>query len=141
MLDPKRRFNQMNEALAILRTLRTGKGWPNHPATKQWIGYDRALEWYLFRCAQINMWSPDLSDKQRNAASEVFKTMAHIQDEEVIPSPWWLGSEPFHALHRGALKAKDPEYYPADWIPSVRNARGQLPYMWGVDNKWHRTGF
>jgi hypothetical protein len=88
------------------------------------------------------MSSTDLSDKQRKAGADLFAALdGKLPDPDEVPLPWWLGSEPFHALHRGALKAKSPEYYPADWIPSVRNARGQLPYMWGVDNKWHRTGF
>ena len=58
-LDNKRLPNQANEALAIYRTLighyssrKNGSpgGWPNHPATRMWRGYEAALLHYRQVC-------------------------------------------------------------------------------------------
>lgn len=65
-LDNKRLGKQRVEVLQILNTL-TGKstGWANHPATRMWRGYERALcaygfavceEWYYDRGFRDTCW-------------------------------------------------------------------------------------
>jgi hypothetical protein len=47
-LDKARLGKQRVEAYQILRALEgKSKGWTNHPATKMWRGYERALRQYL----------------------------------------------------------------------------------------------
>lgn len=46
VLDFRRLGKQRSEALTIIRAIKYGNSWENHPATKMWRGYVKALELY-----------------------------------------------------------------------------------------------
>lgn len=99
-LDNKRLGKQRVEAYQILRALSgMSKGWVNHPATRMWRGYERALSNYLR--VMIAEW-----------VSRGFKNTMDIPlyDEEA-PMPPWFGDDRVHSSHRANLKRKDPVYY------------------------------
>lgn len=124
-LDDKRLKNQCNEALIILRTLRgeygPRGGWPHHPATKMWRGYESSLSLY------------------HDAVLEEIKfrglsyTGNHLVDEQPVKTPPWLGRADLHASHRSCLLTKDLVWYGQfGWKepPAVRDTRGKWPYVW-----------
>lgn len=109
-LDWRRLGNQRIEAKVIVRVL-LGEvdGWRNHPAVRMWRGHlgallmygldvcaewrrrgyrDRQLEWFGLRLGELH------------GSAGRFGSM-----------PSWLGRGDFHASHRAALLAKDPEWY------------------------------
>lgn len=119
-LDDKRLNNQINEALIILRTLtgwyskNRGKGWPNHPCTKMWAGYEAALceygmvllEEYNYRMetdCTIRAW------KMAEALGQNDTQYANWR-QRIIKYPEWL-TEEFCARHRQILLEKDFEFY------------------------------
>lgn len=112
MLDKARLGKQRVEAYQILRALNgQSKGWVNHPATKMWRGYERALQQYLR--AMILEW-----------IARGYKNTMHIPDEdEDAPLPPWLGDERLHYSHRANLRRKDPVHYGWDANP-------ETPYFW-----------
>lgn len=122
-LDKTRHNNQINEALVIWRTLtgyyqreRGTKGWPNHPATKMWAGYENALAYY--RNEHIRAWV----DKGHTP-----RQLSPVTSNAIMPP--WLGDELFHDGHRAMLLQKDPTYYAQyNWRPSIDH------YVWP-----HRT--
>jgi len=124
-LDPLRRNNQVNEAMVILKTLlglypskpsgRPG-GWPHHPATKMWRGYERWLCVYAIECARAH-----------NRQDGRLPALRSIRD--MLPNtgkPDWWGDEAFHASHRSNLLRKNPTFYSQyGWSES-----DDLPYVW-----------
>lgn len=119
ILDYRRLGKQRVEAFQILKALRDGGGWSNHPAVKMWRGYETALQRYMNR--MIDEW---IARGYRNTM--VGNPTADI----VLPGdmPPWIGDENFHASHRSNLLRKDPIFYgkygwsePAD-----------LPYIWPI---------
>jgi hypothetical protein len=125
-LDTKRLRNQRNECKVILKTLlgeypvtRTGRpgGWPNHPATKMWKGYEYALCCYALEiCIRREQITGDLT--------EFFES----RKAQLPPggSPLWMGLWTFHESHRSNLVRKDPDYYGPKWP----DARPGLEYVW-----------
>jgi hypothetical protein len=112
-LDYKRLGKQRVECMQLLKAIRGGKGWSNHPAAKMWRGYEEALENYMAAC--IEEW--------------VRRGYKNTMVATVSPNcklPLWLGDEAFHASHRSNLLRKDPVYYGQfDWSES-----SDLPYVW-----------
>lgn len=111
MLDDRRLANQRNEAFVILRTL-LGElnGWRNHPAVRMWRGCEGLLwdygaecciEWHHRGHPEERVGIKYIRLTNRSGPASLF--------EDVMPT--WLGNEAFHASHRAALLAKDPEWY------------------------------
>jgi hypothetical protein len=130
-LDSRRLHNQINEALVILRTL-TGwyeqqgrKGWPNHPATRMWRGYEATLCKYIqAMCLEWCIRTGREHDKRFDEAQ---------QSGPIIMPPWLTGE--FCAVHRSVLLAKNYDWYSQfGWgeQPAQRNDKGRWPYLWGV---------
>jgi hypothetical protein len=128
-LDDKRLRNQRNECKVILRTLlgeypitKTGRmgGWPHHPATKMWAGYESALCRYaLAICGEAlrRGWvKGDLTEFFEDRLAGL------VQGGD----PTWMGKASFHASHRSNLIAKDPTFYREKWPADP----GDLPYVW-----------
>jgi hypothetical protein len=99
-LDYRRLGKQRVESVQILAACRHATiGWRNHPATLMWRGYEPALEQYLRH--MICEW------KRRG----YFNTIPCPVRRQDIVLPPWFGDDSFHASHRAALLAKDPEWY------------------------------
>jgi hypothetical protein len=113
MLDNKRLGKQRVECVQILNALEgRSRGWVNHPATRMWRGYERALRKYLRAC--ITVW-----------VERGFRNTIPVPPLDTdAPLPPWLGDEGFHRSHRSNLKRKDPEHYAFDDVPD------DLPYVW-----------
>lgn len=117
VLDYRRLGKQRVECLQLLKALKQGGGWSNHPATKMWQGYEEALETYMAEC--IAEWIK--RDYKNTMTAKI-----HID----YKFPFWLGDESFHASHRSNLLRKDPVYYSKfDW-----KEPHDLPYVWPVQD-------
>ena len=99
-LDRQRLGKQRVECMQILQSLRIGGGWSNHPAVKMWCGYEKSLENYA--AATVSEWV------RRGYKNNMLFRIFGPGDYE---NPPWLGDEAFHAAHRAALLAKNPEWY------------------------------
>lgn len=96
-LDNKRLGKQRSEVLVLLRG-----GWPHHPASRMWRGYQECLAIYgLHVCAE---W-------QRRGCRDAtyWRIEPYAADSALYPP--WLGREDFHASHRANLLRKDPVHY------------------------------
>lgn len=120
VLDRQRLGKQRVEAYQILNAL-TGKskGWVNHPATRMWRGYERALAFYGW--VMCDEW---IRRGYRDSLQEKFLSTS---DEE-FKWPDWYGDERIHLSHRSNLVRKYPDFYRVYW-PDVRD---DLPYVWPV---------
>ncbi len=126
VLDSSRLGNQRNEGLIVLKTLlgaypktKTGRpgGWPYHPATRMWRGYECALALYINEvCALI---------KDDTVAPQVQQILEWYGPEDNGMPPW-LGDRKFHRSHRAALVRKLPGHYRRHF-PFVRSSH---PYLW-----------
>lgn len=102
-LDNRRLGKQRVEAWQILRALSgETKGWRNHPATRMWAGYEPALA--LYGLAMCYEW------RRRGFKDTLSPRFGHAITSTPLMPPW-LGNPAFHAAHRAALLAKDPEHY------------------------------
>ncbi len=119
-LDPKRLGNQVYRECKVLIT----GGWPNHPASKMWRGYEGALANYaLFGLEEL--WRRGLKYPHHFEFFEQF-----IGDE----LPPWFGDERLHASHRAALLSKNFNWYSQfSWSeqPMIQ-INGRWPYFWPV---------
>lgn len=115
VLDLKRLANQRRECVTLLGAISPeGNGWKNHPAAKQWVGYDGALKLYLFK---LIVWCINRGLKNRMEFPDL---------EPRCKMPPWLGHEPYHASHRANLLRKDPKWYGQfGWTEDPA-----LPYVW-----------
>jgi hypothetical protein len=131
VLDDKRLGKQRSECVIIMKTLlgvyeKEGrKGWPHHPATKMWAGYEKSLWWYA--------WNVCLVWRDRGHHDTVADWLDGIKTSlpaDPIPSeePPWFGNEEFHRSHRSNLLRKMPEHYRQYWP----DERDDLPYIWPV---------
>jgi hypothetical protein len=124
-LDKLRLGNQVwREGMTLIRG-----GWPNHPASKMWKGYQYHLGLYLLSGLE--------------ALSERGKEYPHIRENIFIEmskhinrgAPPWLGDERIHASHRRALLYKNRDWYSRfGWTekPDIPNEKGKLNYYWPV---------
>lgn len=106
-LDYRRLGKQRVETLQILNVLTnstTKKGWRNHPAVKQWVGYENALVVY-----GVQMCSEWIKRGYNDTCTLKIKKLFDPRKKIVFP-PWW-GNEEFHKHHRGTLLFKQPEWY------------------------------
>lgn len=104
--------------------------WPNHPASKMWRGYERALAKYGLALAQEmgKRHKPDGSLKWR---PEVVDRWVGFWRNEVdtLPdtgNPPWLGNEDFHRSHQSNLLRKDFDHYSKFFVDIPDN----LEYIW-----------
>jgi len=131
VLDRQRLGNQRSEAAVLLKTL-TGlyalegrKGWPNHPATKMWDGYELALcEYSMAICREWR--KRGYKDKGLPWCMAVYEKL--IAGGALPLLPWWLGDLDFHVSHQSNLLRKVPDHYRQFW-PDVPD---DLPYIWPV---------
>jgi hypothetical protein len=122
-LDPSRLGNQVyREGMTLLRG-----GWPNHPASKMWRGYESALARYLWAGVQ------ELKARGRDYSGRPWYEELEAAPKDG-PNPPWLGDERIHASHRGVLTHKNPEWYSQLWDDAPRQplADGKMNYHWPV---------
>lgn len=101
-LDPRRLFKQALEAGQILTTLRTGEGWPYHPATKMMAGCDEFLYFYALSSAKLSKIRDDYDADDVIRDIESFGITISAE-----PSPpKWFGREDIHSSHRSRLLCK-----------------------------------
>ena len=108
-LDTKRLYKQIVECKQILNALKAIRnnekaGYTNHPATKMWIGHDKALRAY--QLIMLNEWL-----ERRWDTSFGYKELKHIIGEFDDYSPVWWGDENVHMSHRAMLFRKDSTHY------------------------------
>ena len=128
MLDRKRGYNQINEALVLLQAL-TGKitAWRNHPAAVMWEHHIGGLcQYSRVVCAAF-----DPSHPRRSEFNEYDG-----------PLPPWVGSVDFHRAHRANLTRKLGTYYSKLWGDPASDI-----YVWpksvdGIhwDYRWKTVG-
>lgn len=104
-LDYRRLGKQRVECLQILKAhTQEGYGWKNHPATKMWVGYTKALaEYAVVICDE---W---ISRGYKDTCRQKILDIVSIDGD--IEYPPWLGDERVHASHRANLLRKDMNYY------------------------------
>lgn len=124
ILDNKRLGKQRVEGMQILRALTNpaSKGWRNHPATRVWCNYERALLNYTRICCDI--W---ISKGYRDSVKETLDTLepAIYATNSSYELPDYFDEE-FHLSHRSNLIHKDPMFYGKYWP----NISGNIPYKW-----------
>lgn len=101
-LDPKRRWNQINECKALLHVhLQRVKPWSFHPACKMWEGHTNALLAYAFECIR----QVKLHDGRD------YPAFPWAPPDYVGPWPSWINDERFRHQHKANLVRKDPAFY------------------------------
>lgn len=105
VLDYRRLGKQRVEAYQILKTLKLGGGWSNHPAVKMWRGYEDALGLYMN--TMISEW---IMRGYRNNMG------FYIASTNNIVMPPWLGDDRFHKSHQSNLIRKLSSYYRQHFI-------------------------
>lgn len=114
-LDYRRLGKQRVECMQLLKAIKNGGAWSNHPAAKMWKGYEEALETYMYVC--IQEW-----------IKRGYKNTMTANTYLNCKLPPWLGNPAFHASHRSNLLRKDVIHYSKfGWIES-----NNLPYIWPV---------
>ena len=140
VLDDRRCGKQRVEAKQILLALGVpvgphdatpGSRWRNHPAVKQWYGYERFLAHYAI--AVCREWTSrgfrdSLTDQFVNASEWIRLTFSDISPSSVIGVPAWFGNEQYHASHRSNLLRKSPGHYERFGWSEPQD----LPYFWPV---------
>lgn len=118
-LDYRRLGKQRVEAYQILKTLKEGSRWVNHPAVKMWKGYEECLKVYT------NVMIAEWKRRGYNNNMEFFEI-----DWKIYYEPWWLGNENFHRAMRARLIEKLPEHY----LPLFPDDKGfnDGKYLWPV---------
>ena len=90
----------------------------NHPATRMWVGHERALALYgITMCYEWTRrgYQDTMGERFRPFVRGLFPV-----------GPAWLGDEDFHLSHRSNLIRKMPEHYGPIW-PDVTP---DMPYVW-----------
>lgn len=105
-LDYRRLGKQRVETFQILDVL-FGKstGWANHPAVKQWRGYEGFLCQYGL--AICDEW---ISRGYKDTMRPRIAAYAEQCPSQVIAPPWW-GLEVYHSSHRQTLLSKNFDWY------------------------------
>lgn len=124
-LDYRRLGKQRVEVLQLLNSINKLKkgepvrGWKNHPCRKMWHNYTNALVNYgLDVCVE---W------KSRGYNDTCYdKILAHMNHNEHVKMPPFIGNEKFHLSHKSMLVQKMPDYYKSQW-PNVPD---NLEYVW-----------
>ena len=123
VLDKRRCGKQRVEAKQILDILegRSASSWKNHPAVRQWKGYEMALRMYIN--AFIDVWVRE---------HQCINNMAKYEIPGVIHVPPFLYNIHFVQRHQSNLLAKDEEYY-SIYCWNVTKRRG---YYWYIGDMY-----
>lgn len=120
VLDRQRLGKQRVEVLQLLKAIREGGGWSNHPAAVMWRNHTNALVAYGLEICHEWFVARGYKDTCR------YKLMAYLDKDSPIEMPPWLGDPAFHASHRSNLLRKDPVWYGQfGWEEA-----DDLPYVW-----------
>lgn len=124
-LERTRLGKQRVEVFQILKALNgESKGWVNHPCTRMWRGYEKALVSYgVLVCLEWK--NRGYKDTMQDRIAEYFYRFDHDRPERMPP---WLGDRAFHRSHQSNLIRKMPEHY-GPLFPGVPD---DLPYIWPV---------
>ena len=99
VLDPKRKWKQVLEAMQSVSALEGTTGWSKHPNVKRWAGYvDSLKDYYNVGLRAV------LADGIRT------KLLPYEIPNNPIKPPWVL-DEATHWFYRMVLIAKKPEWY------------------------------
>lgn len=103
-LDRQRLGKQRIEAKQIYNALDgKSKGWVNHPAVLMWSGHEKAL--CLYGAMICDEW------RQRGYKDQQLEWFLERLGFGPVVFPSWMGNDKFHASHRAALLAKQPDHY------------------------------
>lgn len=130
-LDRQRLGKQRVECLQILKSLRDGTGWKNHPAVKMWRGFEHELIDYGLAICSEWVGRGYIDNCAKQIAS--FDFIYHHQRNGIPPD--FIGDQKFHSSHKSALLYKFPDWYGKfGWneLPAVPNEQGSLPYVWPI---------
>jgi len=118
VLDRQRLGKQRVEVLQLLKALRDGGAWSNHPAARMWRGHEGVLA--IYGLTVCDEWiSRGYQDTCRAKIDSHYTVGVHSP-------PDWLGDADFHAAHRSNLLRKKPEWYGQfGWTEGP-----DLPYVW-----------
>jgi hypothetical protein len=104
VLDGKRLFKQLVEAYQILSTLSTGKGWINHPATKQWAGSEVFLFEYIRAIhTECHNRGIALHTKLLTKSATIIST---VYSKQLSTQPTWWNRPDITVTHRSRLLCK-----------------------------------
>lgn len=128
VLDRQRLGKQRVETLQIMNALAgLSKGWTNHPATRMWRGYERAL--LSYQAATIQEWEfRGYNDTCWQKTVDVYTKHFPIVPFEY---PHWWGDNRVHDSHKAALVFKAPDWY-TEYYPNVV---GEYNYYWPVQKE------
>ena len=97
ILDNARLTKQQTETLGILNTLEgRSEAWKNHPAVKQWVGFESCLWNYGIH----------ISKECSNRNFKSFHVFSSKEIDRKAKVPPWIGYEPLHSSHRSRLLFK-----------------------------------
>lgn len=104
VLDSSRLFKQCREALQMINIIdnkdMTTKGYSNHPATKQWIGFTNALKAYY------NAHLAELFERKSHDTKMKFYIIPRHYER-----PWFVTCSHVHNSHKASLIRKNPYHY------------------------------
>lgn len=116
-LDPKRRWNQINECIVLLKVHFDGaKPWSPHPACLMWEGHSAALLQY----AQSAV---DLVSEIDGRTHPGLAWQVGASEQNM---PAWAFDERFRVAHRANLVRKSPEFY----APKFPGVEPDDVYVW-----------
>lgn len=126
-LDNKRLGKQRVEAWQIYLALTKPKyGWKNHPAVKQWQGYEERL--LLYGAIMCEEWRSrgfrDSMLERFNAALKLLKAKKHK-----LNVPPWLGNKLYHRSHQLMLLRKDRVHY-GKYFEATITEIAEASYVW-----------
>lgn len=150
VLDARRRFNQVNEGMALVGAIEQGPvvlkhysmGGPkkylrgpvpaNAPAgyvkvKTPWFNHPAAKMWWNYLPAlKAYVNACILSVAHYRTHPNMTAQLYDLTDVAPMVYPWWLGLPALHYSHRSNLIRKDPEYYGRyGW-----KVEPDLPYYW-----------
>ena len=141
-LDNLRLNKQALEAWQILMSLleidpkgnyRQSRGWRNHPAVKQWAGYELSLYGYLNCMVTEHLnrgFKTTIGDKAQRTIQIAYENNLLADYEE----PWWRNPVTMKAVattHRQALLWKNyPHYSQFGWPEDLGYQPESYEYLW-----------
>ena len=116
-LDNARLKNQRTEALELITSITTDKGWQHHPCFKLWENNIDALKYYYNN--SVIIWAERIGQNYH-------KDMLLEVVDPLFKMPVWLGNKRLHASHRSNLLRKKPDFYKHYGWKEPHD----LPYYW-----------
>lgn len=125
-LDNSRLGNQVyREGLTLIKG-----GWPNHPASVMWRGYEKYLALYCLYGLE------ELKNRGRNYPHHeiTFENFFNTFPDNGLPP--WLGDDRLHLSHRSNLLKKDFFYYSRfGWEYDI-----DTEYFWPSQSEDYKNG-